>query len=73
MTRSVRPFARIAERKTENSVATISKEEIQAFYKRLLQVLKSGDITSLERIYGDDYLLVRPNGDTFGKNEILKE
>ena len=43
------------------------KEEVQAFYQEYLQPLKSGDIASLERIYADDYMLVRPEGDTFGK------
>ena len=57
----------------ENSVATISKEEVQAFYEEFLQALKSGDSTSLEQIYADDYLLVRPNGDTFRKQEILAD
>ncbi|HXO45102.1 MAG TPA: nuclear transport factor 2 family protein [Candidatus Cybelea sp.] len=58
---------------TENSIPAISKEEVQAFYDGFLQALKSGDIPSLERIYADDYLLVRPNGDTLGKNEILAD
>jgi len=58
---------------TENFLAAISKEEVQAFYDKFLQALKSGDITSLERMYADDYLLVRPNGDTFGKKEILAD
>jgi ketosteroid isomerase-like protein len=57
----------------ENSVATISKEEVQSFYEEFLQALKSGDTTSLERIYADDYLLVRPNGDTLRKKEILAD
>ena len=57
----------------EHSVALISKEEVQAFYEGFLQALKSGDVASLERIYADDYLLVRPNGDTFGKKEILAD
>jgi ketosteroid isomerase-like protein len=51
----------------------ISEEEVQAFYEEFLQALKSGDITSLERIYADDYLLVRPDGDTFNKEEILAD
>jgi hypothetical protein len=38
-----------------------------------LRALKSGELTSLERMYADDYLLVRPNGDTLGKNEILAD
>ena len=50
-----------------NSIAEISTEEVQAFYEEFLRALKSGDITSLERAYADDYLLVRPNGDAFGK------
>jgi len=46
---------------------------VQASYEELLQALKSGDTTSLERIYADDYLLVRPNGDTLRKKEILAD
>ena len=57
----------------ENSVAVISKEEVRAFYEEFLQALKSGDIASLERIYADDYMLVRPNGDTLNKKEILAD
>jgi ketosteroid isomerase-like protein len=51
----------------------ISKEEVLAFYEEFLQVLKSGDIEPLERMYADDYLLVRPNGGAFGKKEILAD
>jgi ketosteroid isomerase-like protein len=57
----------------ENSPISISKEEVQTFYEEFLQALKSGDITALERIYTDDYLLVRPNGNTFTKKEILDD
>ncbi len=57
----------------EHSVALISKEEVQAFYEGFLQALKSGDVASLERIYADDYLLVRPNGDALGNKEILDD
>ena len=57
----------------EHSVAAISKEEVQAFYEGFLQALESGDVASLERIYADDYLLVRPNGDALGKKEILDD
>src|SRR5271169_3503796 len=56
-----------------SAFATLSKEEVQAFYEAFLRALKSGHMTSLERIYADDYLLVRPNGDTFGKGEILSD
>jgi ketosteroid isomerase-like protein len=57
----------------ENSAVSISKEEVQAFYGKFLEALKSGDIASLERIYADDYLLVRPNGDTLRKKELLAD
>jgi ketosteroid isomerase-like protein len=57
----------------ENSPAAISKEEVQAFYEEFLLALKSGDLASLERMYADDYLLVRPNGDTLGKKESLAD
>ena len=55
------------------STVMISEEEVQVFYETFLQALKSGDIPLLERIYADDYLLVRPNGDTFNKEEILAD
>ena len=57
----------------DDSAPTINKEEVQAFYEEFLQTLKSGDIASLERIYADDYLLVRPNGDTLNKKEVLAD
>ena len=56
-----------------NSTASISKEEVQEIYEQFLEMLKSGDVTLLERIYAEDYLLVRPNGDALGKNEILAD
>jgi ketosteroid isomerase-like protein len=52
---------------------TISEPEVRGFYDGFLQALKSGDIPVLERIYADDYLLVRPNGDTLNKQEILAD
>jgi ketosteroid isomerase-like protein len=51
----------------------VKKKEVQGFYETFLQALKSGDIALLERIYADDYLLVRPNRDTFNKEEILAD
>lgn len=53
--------------------AAITKQGVRAFYEDFLRALKSGDITSLERICADDNLLVRPNGATFGKNDILAD
>ena len=39
-----------------SALAAISKEDVQAFYEDFLRALKPGDMTSLERIYSDDYL-----------------
>ena len=57
----------------EESVAAICKEEVEPFYEKSLQALKLGNLASLERLYADDYLLVRPNGDTLGKEGILAD
>ena len=54
-------------------MAMISKEEVQASYEEFLQALKSGDTSSLERMYADDYMLVRPNGDILTKELILAD
>jgi ketosteroid isomerase-like protein len=51
----------------------ISKEEVQASYEEFLQALKSEDTSSLERMYADDYMLVRPNGDILTKELILDD
>jgi ketosteroid isomerase-like protein len=58
---------------SEPSVAMISKDEVRAFYEEFQQALKSGDVSLLERIYADDSMLVRPNGDAFTKEEILAD
>jgi ketosteroid isomerase-like protein len=54
-------------------VAMISKEEVETFYDGFLEALKSGDIALLERMYADDYMLVRPNGGTLTKEQILAD
>ena len=51
----------------------IKKEEVQASFEEFLRALKSGDASSLEQIYADDYILVRPNGDTLSKDQILAD
>jgi ketosteroid isomerase-like protein len=51
----------------------ISKEEVHASFEEFLQALKSGDTSSVEQLYADDYILVRPNGDTLTKEQILAD
>ena len=51
----------------------VSKEEVQAFYEKFPEELKPEDTSSLERIYAHDYILVRPNGDTLTKEQILAD
>jgi ketosteroid isomerase-like protein len=52
---------------------SITHEEVQTFYNTFLQLLKSGDIPSLEKIYAEDYILIRPNGDILNKKQILAD
>ncbi len=47
--------------------------EVKRFYDEFQKALKSGDINLLEKIYADDYQLIRPNGDAFDKSEILDD
>jgi ketosteroid isomerase-like protein len=68
-----RPIPLAVDRDREYSVVVISKEEVRASFEEFLQALKSGDTSSLERIYADDYILVRPNGDTLTKEQILAD
>ena len=37
------------------------------------RALTTRDLDTLSAIYADDYMLVRPNGDTLGKEEILAD
>lgn len=52
---------------------SITQQEVQTFYNIFLDTLKSGDITSLEKLYAEDYILIRPNGDILNKKEILAD
>jgi|SRR5271155_675680 len=51
----------------------ISKEEVRASFEEFLQALKSSETSSVERLYADDYLLVRPNGEILTKEQILTD
>jgi ketosteroid isomerase-like protein len=52
---------------------SITQLEVLTFYHSFLDALKSGDIPTLEKIYAEDYVLIRPNGDTLTKKEILAD
>jgi ketosteroid isomerase-like protein len=52
---------------------SITQQEVLTFYNSFLDALKSGNIPSLEKIYAEDYLLIRPNGDTLTKKQILAD
>lgn len=52
---------------------SITQQEVLTFYNAFLEILKSGDIPSLETIYAEAYLLIRSNGDTLNKKEILAD
>jgi ketosteroid isomerase-like protein len=52
---------------------SITQQEVLTFYNSFLEILKSADIPSLEKIYAEDYILIRPNGDILNKKEILAD
>jgi ketosteroid isomerase-like protein len=57
----------------KNLPAELTETEVKRFYDEFLNALESGDINLLEKIYADDYLLIRSNGDAFDRSEILDD
>ena len=47
--------------------------EIEECYWQFVDALKTGNLAVLEKIYAEDYLLVRSNGDVLSKREILAD
>lgn len=56
-----------------DSIAVITEEGTKEFYGAFLEALRSGDIEVLKQMYADDYILVRPQGDTLRKSKILED
>jgi ketosteroid isomerase-like protein len=61
------------ERNTGLSLSAITYAEVRAKFEQFIDALKSGDIGTLETIYNDDYLLVRADGQTLSKSQILDD
>jgi hypothetical protein len=54
-------------------IAILLNAEIEECYRQFVDALKTGNLPVLEKIYAEDYLLVRPNGDVLSKREILAD
>jgi ketosteroid isomerase-like protein len=54
-------------------IAILLNTEIEKCYRQFVDALKTGNLAVLEKIYAEDYLLVRPNGDILSKREILAD
>ncbi len=53
--------------------SAITEAEVRETFDQFIDALKKGRLEALEHIYSDDYLLVRPDGKTLTKNEILDD
>ena len=54
-------------------IGILLNAEIEECYWQFVDALKTGNLAVLEKIYAEDYLLVRPNGDIHSKREILAD
>lgn len=54
-------------------IGILLNAEIEECYWQFVDALKTGNLAVLEKIYAEDYLLVRPNGDILSKREILAD
>ena len=54
-------------------IAILLNAEIEECYRQFIDALKTGNLPVLAKIYAEDYLLVRPNGDILSKREILAD
>ncbi len=53
----------------EMTTEEVSRAHREDFYG----ALRKGDLERLSQIYSDDYMLVRPDGTTFSKTQILDD
>src|SRR5690349_13524752 len=53
--------------------SAITEAEVRDKFNEFIDALKTGDVQTLERIYRDDYLLVRPDGTILTKRQILDD
>jgi predicted DNA-binding protein YlxM (UPF0122 family) len=61
------------ERNTGLSRRAITNAEVRVKFTQFIDALKTGDIGTLETIYDDDYLLIRADGQTLSKSQILDD
>jgi len=54
-------------------IGIISNAEIEECYRQFIDALKTGNLVVLEKIYAEDYMLVRPDGEILSKREILAD
>ena len=54
-------------------IAILLNAEIEECYWQFVDALKTWNLAVLEKIYAEDYLLVRPNGDILSKRGILAD
>jgi hypothetical protein len=53
--------------------SAITDGEVREKFEQFISALTKGDLRTLEKIYSDDYLLVRPDGKRLTKAQILED
>jgi hypothetical protein len=61
------------ERNIGVALSAITNAEVTTKFEEFTDALKTGDITTLKTIYAGDYLLVRADGRTLSKSQILDD
>jgi ketosteroid isomerase-like protein len=51
----------------------IANDEVQTTFDAFIAALSAGDYQTLDDLYDEDYLLIRPDGTVFGKSDILSD
>ena len=51
----------------------MTADEVRRVHREFYEALRTNDLEGLSRLYSDDYVLVRPDGNAFSKPQILDD
>lgn len=58
---------------TGPSTEVMTEAEVKGVFERFIAALTTGNLSTLEQLYADDYLLIRSSGEALSKAEILSD
>jgi ketosteroid isomerase-like protein len=67
------PMNRIKRSDSSSESSPIANDEVQETFNAFIAALSAGDYQTLGDLYGEDYLLIRPDGTVLGKSDILND